>query len=86
MSFICTFLFPSRLTRAFTDLACSHALLSAFRALIIAFTTAGILPLIDKIGITATDTLFAIVAWLGFACVGRHFSSSLPFDLAADAP
>ena len=39
---------------------------SAFRSLIVAFTTAGILPLINTIGVVATDTLFAAIAWLGY--------------------
>ncbi|TFK82583.1 MFS general substrate transporter [Polyporus arcularius HHB13444] len=39
---------------------------ASVRALIIAFTTAGFLPLINKIGVFATDALFAVIAWLGF--------------------
>ncbi|KAI0713732.1 MFS general substrate transporter [Earliella scabrosa] len=42
---------------------------ASFRALIIAFTTAGMLPLINTIGVTATDTLFAVIAWLGFGMI-----------------
>ena len=42
---------------------------SACRALILAFVTAWTFPLINSIGVTATNTLFAIVAWLGYGCV-----------------
>ncbi|KAI0746709.1 MFS general substrate transporter [Daedaleopsis nitida] len=38
---------------------------AAFRAIIIALVTAGVLPLIHRIGVTATDALFAGIAWLG---------------------
>ncbi|KAI0373119.1 MFS general substrate transporter [Pilatotrama ljubarskyi] len=38
----------------------------SFRALIIALITAGILPLIDAIGVAATGAVFAGIAWLGF--------------------
>ncbi len=41
----------------------------AFRALIIALVTAVMLPLINTIGVTATDTLFALFAWAGFGYV-----------------
>ncbi|KAI0806691.1 MFS general substrate transporter [Fomes fomentarius] len=41
----------------------------AFRALIIALITAVMLPLINTIGVTATDTLFALFAWAGFGLI-----------------
>ncbi|KAI0738042.1 MFS general substrate transporter [Daedaleopsis nitida] len=41
----------------------------SFRTLVIAFTTAGLLPLIDTIGVAATDTIFAIIAWIGFGLI-----------------
>ncbi|KAI1791618.1 MFS general substrate transporter [Ganoderma leucocontextum] len=41
----------------------------AFRAAILAFITAGTLPLIDSIGVAATNALSALVAWLGFGMI-----------------
>ena len=60
------------------DFSCLRRGHSSFRALIIAFTTAGMLPLINTIGVTATDTMFAVIAWMGFGCVSA--SSSLTFS------
>ena len=42
---------------------------SACRALILAFVTAWTFPLIDSIGVLATNTLFAAIAWLGYGYV-----------------
>ncbi|TBU29305.1 MFS general substrate transporter [Dichomitus squalens] len=42
---------------------------SSFRALIAAFVTAGTLPLIESIGVTATNALFAFIAWLGLGLI-----------------
>ena len=42
---------------------------SACRALILAFVTAWTFPLIDSIGVLATNTLFALIAWLGYGYV-----------------
>ena len=42
---------------------------SACRALILAFVTAWTFPLIDSIGVLATNTLFAVIAWLGYGYV-----------------
>nr|VWO96054.1 Efflux pump FUB11 (Fusaric acid biosynthesis protein 11) [Ganoderma boninense] len=41
----------------------------SFRALVAAFATAGMLPLIDTVGVVATNALFALVAWMGFASI-----------------
>ncbi|KAI0695091.1 MFS general substrate transporter [Cerioporus squamosus] len=38
----------------------------SLRTLIIAATTAGLLPMINKFGVATTDALFAGIAWLGF--------------------
>ena len=43
--------------------------------MVIAFATAGTIPLIESIGVLWTDILFALLAWFGFAYV--------PFDLTA---
>ena len=43
--------------------------------MVIAFTTAWTIPLIESIGVLWTDILFAVLAWFGFAYV--------PFDLIA---
>ena len=53
---------------------------SACRALILAFVTAWTFPLIDCIGVLATNTLFALIAWLGYGCVSSlilHFRIEL---------
>ncbi|KAH9890473.1 MFS general substrate transporter [Cubamyces lactineus] len=42
---------------------------SAVRQFAVALSTAGILPLINTIGVAATDTLFAVIAWGGFALI-----------------
>nr|VWO96050.1 Efflux pump FUB11 (Fusaric acid biosynthesis protein 11) [Ganoderma boninense] len=47
----------------------STAASASFRALVAAFATAAILPLIDAVGVVATNALFALVAWMGFASV-----------------
>ncbi|CDO72082.1 hypothetical protein BN946_scf184962.g25 [Trametes cinnabarina] len=39
---------------------------SAVRQFAVALSTAGILPLINAIGVAATDALFAVIAWVGF--------------------
>ena len=41
----------------------------AFRAAAIACVTAFILPMINSIGVAATDAIFAVVAWIGFGSV-----------------
>ncbi|KAI0760807.1 MFS general substrate transporter [Fomes fomentarius] len=41
----------------------------AFRTLITALITTVMLPLINTIGVTATDTLFALFAWAGFGLI-----------------
>ncbi|KAI1785644.1 MFS general substrate transporter [Ganoderma leucocontextum] len=47
----------------------SMAASSSFRALVAAFVTAGMLPLINAIGVAATNALFALIAWLGFGMI-----------------
>ncbi|PIL33166.1 MFS general substrate transporter [Ganoderma sinense ZZ0214-1] len=47
----------------------SMAASSSFRALVAAFATAGMLPLINAVGVVATNALFALVGWLGFASI-----------------
>ncbi|OSD05260.1 MFS general substrate transporter [Trametes coccinea BRFM310] len=42
---------------------------SAVRQFAVALSTAGILPLINTIGVAATDALFAGVAWIGFILI-----------------
>ncbi|PIL33103.1 hypothetical protein GSI_04552 [Ganoderma sinense ZZ0214-1] len=47
----------------------SIAASSAFRALVSAFATTGMLPLIDAVRVIVTNALFALVGWLGFAAI-----------------
>ena len=46
---------------------------SSFRALVAAFATAGMLPLIESIGVVATNVLFALIGWLGYVYVSFLF-------------
>ncbi|KAI8974224.1 MFS general substrate transporter [Trametes punicea] len=41
----------------------------AVRQFAVALSTAGILPLINAVGVAATDALFAVVAWIGFVLI-----------------
>ena len=43
----------------------------SFRALVAAFATAGMLPLINSVGVVATNALFALIGWIGFTCVSE---------------
>lgn len=42
---------------------------SAVRQFSVALATAGILPLINAVGVAAADAIFAVVAWFGFLYV-----------------
>lgn len=50
------------------------------RNLIVGALTAGILPLINLIGVAATNAIAAAIAWMGFVCVGLSRSPA-PADL-----
>lgn len=41
----------------------------AVRQFSVALATAGILPLINAVGVAAADAIFAVVAWFGFLYV-----------------
>lgn len=47
------------------------------RNLIVGALTAGILPLINTVGVAATNTLAAVIAWVGFGCVSPFYISPL---------
>ncbi|KAI0628835.1 MFS general substrate transporter [Trametes polyzona] len=42
---------------------------SAVRQFTVALATAGILPLINTVGVAAADAIFAIIAWIGFLLI-----------------
>lgn len=48
------------------------------RNLIVGALTAGILPLINLIGVAATNAIAAAIAWMGFVCVGLSFPLHSP--------